>query len=706
MLQRWPLFLLPALLAAGLQAQNAVLTCTPTAVPSTVRAEGITERTGDILLACAGGQPNAQVSVNIIVFLNVNVTNRILSDGSTDATLTVDNGSTTATVGAQPYSANGVAFNGIVFTISPQGTASFRIVNLRGNASQLGLNNPNNSIAASLSFTGSGFALSNSLGFVASPQRALLASTNGQLVCDQYGSPLPDTLNFNNLISTSASSTARVTEGFASAFAPISDPSNLRADSGVRIIARYTGFTNGARLFVPNAVAGSDADTPTGTGALGFAASGGQYTPGRNQLLLVRVIGADANGASGSLAIPAPTSQTSFSSVGELAISNGSAYAVYEVVDANPFVRESAQFPTFLGLAPNSGASGSLTGFSISLAPVSTVITESQTAPIPRFVETQPLADCTILGDCTAAYQPRFQLDITSLQFTAAAGQPATQYLPIRNAGAGTLRWTATSTSTFLRLSPEQGVNNGTLRVDAITTGLQPGTYQTSITLDAGPIAGTQTIPVTLVVTGAGPAPVLVPSVSSVFNAAGADQTTLVAGSLATVMGSNFAGRSVQVTFDGVPAPVIYASSGQINFQVPAELAGRQSARMVVNVDGNASTATTVNLAVAAPAIFPGAVLNQDYSVNSEAAPARVGSVVQVFATGLPAAGAITARIHDRAVPAPLYGGPAPGFAGVQQVNILIPADLPSMQTYVFVCGGTTADQQVCSSPAKIWITR
>src|SRR5205823_7394020 len=139
-----------------------------------------------------------------IVSLNVNVTDRILSDGTTDVFLTVDNGSGVVTYIARPFSINAVAFNGVQFTASPQGRADLRIINLRGNASQLGFSNTNNAIAASFSFTGGNFSIPSSLLIVASPQRALFSSTSGQLVCDQYGSPLPDTLNYTNLIGTSA----------------------------------------------------------------------------------------------------------------------------------------------------------------------------------------------------------------------------------------------------------------------------------------------------------------------------------------------------------------------------------------------------------------------------------------------------------------------------------------------------------------------
>lgn len=703
-------FLLSPLILSSAFAQTAVLTCATSAVPPTVRAEGITERTGDILLSCSGGQPNAQVAGNLIVSLNVNVTNHILSDGSLDVTLQVDNGAGTTSFPGRQFTTNAVAFNGVVFNASAQGKAEIRMVNLRGNASQLGFVG-DRYVTATVSFTGAGIAVPNSAFIVAVPQRGLLASSNGRIICGPGGSPVPESLSVMDMVSYgTVFTTTRVTEGFASSFAPLADAASFRADSGVRIITRYTGFPAGARLFVPDVIAGSTADVPTSAGDMGYPAAGGTYTSGQSQLLLVRVTGADANGAGGRPAVQIPAGTTPFSTVGELPVAGGSAYAVYEVVDANPFRVESAQFPTFLGLAANPSLTAVETGFSINFAAVSNVITQSPTEWIPRFIQTTPPGDCSVLGDCNAGYFPRMQLDTTPIQMTAPAGQPATKYVPIRNIGSGVLRWTASvsyaqGAANWLRLDSAQGVNNSTLRMDAITTGLQPGTYQATLSIDGGPFAGVQTIPVTLVVTPAQNT-VVQAAISGVSNAADSEQKTLVAGSFATIMGTRLTGNTLKVTFDGVPAAVTYASEKQLNVIVPAEMAGKQTASLVVSVDGTASAPVTVNLGIAAPAIFPGAVLNQDNTVNGASAPAATGSVVQVFATGLPAAGVITAKVHDVAIPVPVYGGAAPGMPGVQQVNIQIPGYLPTMQTYVYVCGGPSADKQECSPAQKIWIVQ
>ncbi len=181
----------------------------------------------------------------------------------------------------------------------------------------------------------------------------------------------------------------------------------------------------------------------------------------------------------------------------------------------------------------------------------------------------------------------------------------------------------------------------------------------------------------------------------------------LVAGSLATITGTGLTGSNVGVTFDGSPAKLLYTSSTQINLQVPSEIAGKTSAQAIVMVDGKSSAPQTVALAVAAPEIFGGGVLNQDNTLNSVSNPASLGSVIQIFATGLisPTSGMITASIQGREIDMPKYGGPAPGIPGVQQVNILIPADLAATASQLMVCAlGSDPNQRVCSAPVSVFL--
>jgi uncharacterized protein (TIGR03437 family) len=679
------------LFASGVYAQS-VINCVASANPPVVRAEGIAERTGDVAFSCSGGQPNSTITGNLVLFLSVNVTNKVAVDGTADVILTVNN--VPANVPARVTGANQVTWNGLAIPLNAEGKVELGLQNLRGNASEL-VNIPGRVITLYGSFTGGSLLIiTNNQFTVGVPLRALLAASTGRLICTQAGSPLPSALTLASFVAAGSTfTTTRVTEGFATAFAPRSDWSNLNADSGVRIIQRFSGFTANARLFVPDFIAGSDADQLTSAGALGFPASGGVYTPGQGQLLLVRVTGANANGAGGTFAATPPTTgPVALGTVSEVSLTNGAGYVVYEVADASPTVRESAQLPAFLALTPGGGTA--VTEKSVNLAPVSTVFTASA-APIPRFISIVPQQDCTVLGDCNASYFPRLVVDSAGLQLNSAS---ATGYIPVRNSGSGVLQWTATTTGSFLRIAPPEGVNNGTVRVDALATGLQPGTYTANIVVDAGPLSGTRTVPVTFTV-GTAPPQSQAPAVRAVANAADGTILTVSPGSLASVFGSRFGGSTVAVTFDGLPARVLFVNDTQVNVQVPAALQGKTSARIIVSSDGNASAPYQVDVVNAAPAIFPGAVLNQDFAVNTEAQPATSGSVLQIFGTGLPATGVITARVHDRVISVLEYAGDAPGLPGVQQVNVRIPADLPAMQTFVYICAG-----DVCSPAQKLWL--
>jgi uncharacterized protein (TIGR03437 family) len=276
----------------------------------------------------------------------------------------------------------------------------------------------------------------------------------------------------------------------------------------------------------------------------------------------------------------------------------------------------------------------------------------------------------------------------------------------VLNNGGGFLNWTSAVTyqsgAGWLTADPASATNNATLFVTVHPDKAGPGTYQASITVDAGPLAGSKVLPVTFTVTsGTGPG---APVIGAVVNAASFQPVPLVAGSLATIMGSNLGGMSVAVTFNAVPAKLLYTGAAQINLQVPAELALRTTAQMIVTVDGQ-SAAQTVALALVSPAIFNAGILNQDNTLNSASHPADLGSVIQIFATGLlsPGSGTITARIAGRDTPTPSYAGPAPGIPGLQQVNLIIPADLPAGATPLQVCAvAADPNQPVCSPPATV----
>jgi hypothetical protein len=98
-----------------------------------------------------------------------------------------------------------------------------------------------------------------------------------------YGSPSPDTFDLPSLFAAgTAFSSTRVTEGFASAF----EAKAAGSDTGTRFLVKYSGFPSTTRLYVPDAVAGSDALQPTSGGDLNLPQAVGQYMPGGGALVV------------------------------------------------------------------------------------------------------------------------------------------------------------------------------------------------------------------------------------------------------------------------------------------------------------------------------------------------------------------------------------------------------------------------------------
>jgi uncharacterized protein (TIGR03437 family) len=159
---------------------------------------------------------------------------------------------------------------------------------------------------------------------------------------------------------------------------------------------------------------------------------------------------------------------------------------------------------------------------------------------------------------------------------------------------------------------------------------------------------------------------------------------------------------STRVLFDGVPAPIVYASSAQTSVIVPAEVAGRVFTVISVERAGAIAAVNTASVTTSLPGLFtsnasgtgPVASFNQDGSLNSASRPADAGTVVTLFATGAGvmdrtvANGTVTdanllrpqlpvsVRIGTQTAEV-LYAGSAPTLVhGVLQVNARIPSNL------------------------------
>ena len=696
-------------------AQTTLFTCDEAAVSPVIRGEGITERIGDIVFNCQNGTPGATITGNFTIFLTVNITNRINANNQVAGVIfTVDNGS-----GPQPVnvpgllaSSNTLEYNGVSFTLSSTGSVVLSIRDIRAAASQMGLA-PNSTVDALIAFNSNLVAFNQTRFSVGAPIRSLYAGYSTSLICAQSGSPLPaNTASFASfLASKAASASTRLTEGFPGAFAQKSAVSSLNADTGTRFLITYSGFPAGAQLFVPTVIAGSDAVMPTSAGDLGLPPSGGKYAPSaKGSLLLSLVQNTDENGAGGQVAytpFPPVGPEVTLDSMSQLTLNNGTAIAVYEVMDGNPNAQESAQFPTYLGLAPSDNPT-TVTTETVSYAPVSGVIIGTLHDPIPRFLELPPPADCSIIGDCNAPYYPKLFVNTTPLNFTAqSGGNFQVGYVQVNNQGGGHMPWAVTISYTngsgWLKLYQSSGIDNATIRVDAEPVNLAAGTYQALLTVNAGPQTGSLSVPITFVVT-AQPPPPPPPTVTSIVNAATFATGPAVPGSIVTLIGSQLGGKNVTVGFSGTNAQVLYDSNTQINAIVPAGLGNQMSAQLALIIDGNDSVPQAVPLAEFNPGIFKNGVLNQNGTVNGSAHTARPATILQIFATGLSGTGTITARVNNTVINSPAYAGAAPGIAGVQQVNVALPPGLSDTTAQVEVCGTPSGASAVCSPAVQVVI--
>jgi uncharacterized protein (TIGR03437 family) len=181
--------------------------------------------------------------------------------------------------------------------------------------------------------------------------------------------------------------------------------------------------------------------------------------------------------------------------------------------------------------------------------------------------------------------------------------------------------------------------------------------------------------------------------ISATFNAAGFLPTTL---------------GGVQVTINGIEAPLLYVSETQINAVAPVELTtGATELQVVQNGAPVADFREIVDLAI--PQVFrnpdgSAAAINQDGTVNSQANPAKAGAYVAIWATGtgfFPGSdGQMATRADLFCTPelyycgivyngnpvSVAYTGAAPGMVnGVVQVNFQVTLPLGPIYYYLSV---------------------
>jgi uncharacterized protein (TIGR03437 family) len=278
----------------------------------------------------------------------------------------------------------------------------------------------------------------------------------------------------------------------------------------------------------------------------------------------------------------------------------------------------------------------------------------------------------------------------------------------------------------WLEVTPNEGTTPASVTVWVNPYDMPPGQYQGEVRLKpTGATATEVTVPVNLTV-------VATPSfeASGVMNAASYQPGWMSPGSMVSIYGSTLGIQSAsvtqaplpttlggtQVSLNGIVAPLYSVSPGQITFQVPFEIAAGPAVLRVIT-DGVQSSPLLVSVSAASPGISmdrgQSVILNQDWSANSASQPAQPGSVVVVYLTGLGAA--VPALASGQPAPANppstlalpvaaqlggksanvLFAGPAPGMAGVYQVNLQVPAGLAGGSAPLAIGAGTAVSNSV-----------
>ncbi|MEZ5355900.1 MAG: hypothetical protein R2762_24980 [Bryobacteraceae bacterium] len=185
-------------------------------------------------------------------------------------------------------------------------------------------------------------------------------------------------------------------------------------------------------------------------------------------------------------------------------------------------------------------------------------------------------------------------------------------------------------------------------------------------------------------------------------------------------------GSGVRVYVANMPAAIYYVSPTQVNLLLPADLPAGP-ARLRLALDGRSGPEVPIVLRPAAPALFQmegrvAIATRPDGSLITAERRARPGETIVLYATGLgelspplppgqlartaawiARAGEFRLWIDGASVPreAILYAGAAPGFAGLYQINLVLPSLVGARPTIRIAVGddASPADVVVEAAP-------
>ena len=203
----------------------------------------------------------------------------------------------------------------------------------------------------------------------------------------------------------------------------------------------------------------------------------------------------------------------------------------------------------------------------------------------------------------------------------------------------------------------------------------------------------------------------LAPGTISQVYGSGLAATTVSPGVLPLVTSFN----NTFVVIGGISAPLYFLSDGQLNVQIPYELAPNQQYAAIVSANGAITVPDQIDVVPAVPGVVAfgdGTIIAQhglDFSLVDAAHPAKPGEFLIMYLAGMGAtnpsvaSGAVsplapttvqpTVTVDGQAVTAMPYAGLTPGLVGLYQINFQVPANARSGDLTVLVTqNGITAN--------------
>ena len=236
-------------------------------------------------------------------------------------------------------------------------------------------------------------------------------------------------------------------------------------------------------------------------------------------------------------------------------------------------------------------------------------------------------------GDVDGFGHADLRLSPNSLVFAAQpAGTAPTQTIAV--AGSSAIPFTVTSVSSWLTVSPSSGTTPGSVTVTATPGASGAGQYQANVVITSGgDTAQAITVPVSLYISSTA-----TPVISAITDALTYLHQYGAPGAIMAVWGQGLGPATpaqlqlanpttlattvagTQVLADGIPCPILFTSSGQVNVVLPFSLDGATTTQVQLIYQGVASNTITLPIQPAVPGIFSldatgqngGAILNQD----------------------------------------------------------------------------------------------